>query len=195
MSVLNRDRYYWGAKGGVTLSGGEPLMQAQFVVELLRHCNDAYIDVCVETSGCVSQQTLTAVLPYVQWFFIDVKHMDRRRHIEGTGADNELILNNIRWLAGNPEWSGRLILRMPVIPDFNDSLENAHATASFMKECGLDEISLLPFHRLGASKHHQLGMEYKFENLSATNIEKLRPLAEVYKAREISCYLGSNTPF
>jgi pyruvate formate lyase activating enzyme len=84
---------------------------------------------------------------------------------------------------------------MPVIPGFNDSLENAQATASFMKECGLTEISLLPFHRLGASKHHQLGKKYRFESLPATKPEELSPLAEVYKAWGIRCYMGSDTPF
>jgi len=195
MSILNRDRYYWGEKGGVTLSGGEPLMQKQFVVELLRRCHEAYIEACVETSGYVSQQTLDAVLPYVQWCFIDVKHMDSRRHREATGMDNETILNNIRWLASNHNWVGRLMLRMAVIPGFNDSAENAQATASFMKECGLDEIGLLPFHRLGASKHQQLGTKYKFEHLPATKLEELSSLAEIYKAEGIKCYLGSDTPF
>lgn len=194
MAILNRDRYYWGPQGGVSLSGGEPLMQKHFVLELLRRCHDAYIGACVETSGYVSRQTLESVAPYVQWFFIDVKHMDSRRHIEGTGVDNETILNNIRWLAKS-NWGGRLLLRMPVIPGFNDTTENAQATASFMKECGLNEINLLPFHRLGASKHQQLGLQYGYENLPATKPEALNPLAEIYKAEGLKCYLGSNTPF
>lgn len=195
MKVLTRDRCYWGSKGGVTLSGGEPLMQKNFVVELLRRCHEAYIGACVETSGHVPRATLEAVAPYVQWFFIDVKHMDTLRHREGTGVDNKLILDNIRWLANHREWSGRLMLRMPVIPGFNDSFENARATASFMKECGLGEINLLPFHRLGSSKHHQLGTEYRFENLSATKPEDLSPLAEIYRLEGLKCYIGSNTPF
>lgn len=194
MSILNRDRYYWGPKGGVSLSGGEPLLQKQFAVELLRQCHESYIGACVETSGYVPRQTLEEVAPYVQWFFIDVKHMDPARHVEGTGVDNETILNNIRWLAAS-DWGGRLLLRMPVIPGFNDTFENAKATAAFMKECGLQEINLLPFHRLGASKHHQLGTEYRFEPIPATKPEQLTPLAEIYKAAGLRCYLGSNTPF
>jgi pyruvate formate lyase activating enzyme len=169
-------------------------MQKHFVMELLRRCHEAYIGACVETSAYVQRQTLEAVAPYVQWFFIDVKHMDPQRHIAGTGVDNGTILDNIRWLAGSG-WQGRVLLRTPVIPGYNDSLENALATASFMKECGLEEINLLPFHRLGASKHRQLGMEYRFETLPATKLEDLRPLAEVYGGEGVTCYLGAETPF
>lgn len=195
MKVLNRDRFYWGSEGGLTLSGGEPLMQKRFVVELLRRCHEASIGTCVETSGYVPRATLEAVAPHVQWFFIDVKHMDTIRHREGTGVDNEMILNNIRWLASDHEWSGRLMLRMPVIPSFNDSEENARATAAFMKECNLKEINLLPFHRLGSSKHEQLGSKYAFEDQPATAPEKLNPLAEIYRGEGITCYVGSNTSF
>lgn len=194
MKILNRDRFYWGSQGGVTLSGGEPLMQKQFVVELLRRCREDFITSCVETSGYVARDTLEAVMPYVQWFFVDIKHMDSRRHREGTGVGNETILSNIRCLAGSG-WPGRLLPRMPVIPGFNDSEENARATAAFLKECGLREINLLPFHRLGASKHRQLGMEYAYEDQAATKPEELKPLAAIYEEQGMSCYLGSATPF
>jgi pyruvate formate lyase activating enzyme len=194
MAILNRDRYYWGPKGGVSLSGGDPLMQGKFVTELLRRCNEAYINVCIETTANIPRKTLEAILPYVQWFFIDVKNMDSARHKEFTGVGNELILDNIRWLATSG-WNGKILLRMPVIPGFNDSAENALATAEFMKSVGMHEINLLPFHRLGASKYTQLGIKYSYDNQPARNPEDLKPLAEIYEAQGLKCYLGSNTPF
>ena len=194
MAILNRDRYYWGPQGGVSLSGGEPLVQRRFAVELLRRCQAAYIHTCVETSGYVGRQTLEEAARYVQWFFIDVKHMDPVCHREGTGVDNGIILDNIRWLAKSG-WPGRLMLRMPVIPGFNNTDRNAEATAGFMKECGLREINLLPFHRLGASKHEQLGRPYEFKDQPATNPEELQPLAAIYEKHGLTCYVGSNTPF
>jgi glycyl-radical enzyme activating protein len=194
MAILNRDRYYWGPKGGVSLSGGDPLMQGKFVTELLRRCNEAYINVCIETTANIPRRTLEAVAPYVQWFFIDVKNMDSKRHRQFTGVGNETILANIRWLASS-NWGGRILLRMPVIPGFNDSDENAQATAAFMKSCGLNEINLLPFHRLGASKYKQLGLDHAFEDQPAKTPEDLKPLAEVYQAQGLTCYIGSNTPF
>jgi pyruvate formate lyase activating enzyme len=194
LAILNRDRYYWGKKGGVTLSGGDPLMQGEFVEELLRRCNEVYINACVETTANIPRRTLEAISPYVQWFFIDIKNMDSKRHKEFTGVGNEKILENIRWLTGSG-WKGKILLRMPVIAGFNDSIENAQATAAFMKNCGLKEINLLPFHRLGASKYRQLGLEYAFEDQPACNLEDLEPLAAIYKAQGVKCYLGSNTPF
>jgi pyruvate formate lyase activating enzyme len=194
MAILGRDRDYWGPKGGVTLSGGEPLMQNQFATALLRRCHESFIDTCVETSGHVSRKVLQEVAQYVQWFFIDVKHMDPARHRDGTGVGNQTILDNIRWLCSN-QWSGRLLLRMPVIPGFNDTEQNAEATLAFLKECGLNEINLLPFHRLGASKHSQLGSRYEFEEQAAMKPEELEPLAAIYRRAGVQCYLGSDTPF
>jgi len=137
---------------------------------------------------------LEEVAQYVQWFFIDVKHMDPERHREGTGVDNRLILDNIRWLCGSG-WRGRLMLRVPVIPGFNDTEQNAEATLNFLQECGLTEINLLPFHRLGASKHSQLGLHYAFEEQPAMKPEELEALATIYRRAGVQCYLGSATPF
>jgi pyruvate formate lyase activating enzyme len=194
MKILQRDRNYWGSKGGLSLSGGEPLGQIEFVAKLLKRCNESYISVCVETSGCIPRKNIEAVMPYVQWFFIDVKNMDSERHKAGTGVGNELILSNIEWIAQSG-WKGRLFLRMPVIPGFNDSAENALATAKFMNKCGLKEINLLPFHRLGASKHEQLGMDYAFGDRQAMKPDELKPLAAIYAEQGVQCYLGSDTPF
>jgi len=90
---------------------------------------------------------------------------------------------------------GQRLLRMPVIPGFNDSLENAQATAGFMKHCGLNEINLLPFHRLGASKHEQLSMENPFNDRHAMKPSDLLPLATIYRNQGLNCSLGSSTPF
>jgi len=194
MRVLNRDRYYWGSEGGVTLTGGEPLLQEGFVLDLLERCHDAYVDTCVETSAYVPRSMLQAVLPYIQWLFVDIKHMDSAKHLEGTGVPNEPILDNIRWIASN-DWPGRMVLRMPVVPAFNDDVANAEATACFLAEIGQREINLLPFHRLGASKYEQLGMTYKYQDQASPDHDSLESLASIYAERGIACHLGAETPF
>jgi pyruvate formate lyase activating enzyme len=194
MQVFRRDRDYWGPEGGITLTGGEPLMQEEFVLQLLKSCHEAYIGACVETSGHVRRELLQAVLPYIQWLFVDMKHMDSGQHLQGTGVSNELILDNIRWIA-KTDWPGRMVLRMPVIPGFNDSIANVQATAAFLGEIGHREINLLPFHRLGASKYEQLGMTYAYAEQPAVAQDTLESLAAVYRQREITCHLGSDTPF
>ncbi len=194
MRVFNRDRCYWGSQGGVTLTGGEPLMQEEFVVDLLAHCEAAYIHTCVETSAYVSRSVLHAALPYIQWLFVDLKHMDSARHLEATGLPNHIILDNIRWIA-QTDWPGRLVLRMPVVPGFNDDVANALATAEFLAEIGQSEINLLPFHRLGASKYEQLGMTYGYAEQAAPDQASLESLAAVYRQEGITCHLAANTPF
>ncbi len=194
MRLLNRDRCYWGTSGGVTLSGGEPLLQHDFMLNLLQCCHAAYISAGVETNGYVPQSALQSILPFVQWLFIDLKHMDSAKHVEGTGVPNELILDNIRWIQSSG-WPGRMIIRSPLIPGYNDTAENAQATASFLTQVGLTEINVLPFHRLGASKYEQLGMPYDYAGQGLQSPTILESLAQVYRAQGITCYVGAETPF
>lgn len=194
MRLFNRDRCYWGPEGGITFSGGEPLLQQEFMLKLLERCNEAYISTCVETNAYVPRPVLQSVLPFVQWLFIDIKHMDSAKHSEGTGVPNELILDNIRWIRSS-SWPGRLIIRMPIIDGYNDTAKNAQATADFLKEVSLNEINLLPFHRLGASKYEQLGLAYDYADHAVHAPETLEPLARVYRMQGITCYLGPDTPF
>jgi glycyl-radical enzyme activating protein len=194
MRILGRDRCYWGSRGGVSLTGGEPLMQDEFVLDLLERCHGAYIDTCVETSAYVPRVVLQYALPYIQWLFVDIKHMNSAKHLQGTGASNELILDNIRWIA-NTNWPGRMMLRMPVVPGFNDDVANAQVTAAFLAEIGQSEINLLPFHRLGTSKYEQLGMTYEYAGRAAVAQESVESLAFVFRQQGILCHLGANTPF
>lgn len=194
MRVFNRDRCYWGSEGGVTLTGGEPLMQEKFVVDLLTRCEAAYLHTCVETSAYVSRKVLQAALPHIRWLFVDLKHMDSAKHFEGTGVPNQTILDNVRWIARS-DWPGHLVLRMPVVPGFNDDVANAVATAGFLTEIGQSEINLLPFHRLGASKYEQLGMTYEYAEKTCPAQESLESLISIYRQQGIICHLGANTPF
>ncbi len=194
MRIFGRDRCYWSAEGGVTLSGGEPLMQKEFALKLLERCHNAYITTCVETNAYVSRKSLESVLPFVNWLFIDIKHMDPRKHEEGTGVPNKPILDNIRWLASSG-WAGRIIIRVPIIPDYNDTTDNARATAEFLTHAGLNEINLLPFHRLATSKYEQLGLPYKYQYRAAEDPAPLQSLADVYRKYGVTCHLGSDTPF
>ena len=120
--------------------------------------------------------------------------MDSGRHREGTGVPNELILDNLRWIS-RTNWPGRLVVRTPVVPGFNDTVANAEATAECLAEIGLSEINLLPFHRLGASKYEQLGMSYEYAEQPAVGQEALEALAAVYREKAITCHLGADTPF
>lgn len=194
MKVLSRDRQYWGGKGGVTFSGGEALTQKEFLLSALKQCQEVYIHTAIETTAYAPTATFLEVFKYVDFAFIDVKNMDSNRHKEKTGVNNELILKNIAILATS-DWKGRLILRMPVIRDYNDSDENIMMLAEFMKKIGLYEINILPFHRLGDSKWTQLGMTYKYRDEKPTSPEVMDHIQEYFLEQRIACYKGHETPF
>ncbi len=194
MRVFKRDCSYWGQEGGITFTGGEPLLQKDFLMEVLQSCTDACISACVETNAYVPWPVLNSVLPIIDWLFIDIKHMDSARHADATGVPNEPILENIRHVASTAK-RPRTVIRVPVIPGFNDMVENMEATARFVKEVGLSEINLLPFHRLGASKYTQLGLTYDYAETAIQPVENLDLLAAACVNQGVSCYLGADTPF
>ena len=134
------------------------------------------------------------MLPWTDWLFVDLKQMDAEAHRAGTGAGNELILRNLTTVA-TAAWPGRLIVRAPVVPGFNDTAENLEATAAFVAELGLAEVNLLPFHRLGASKYEQLGLAYPYAHVPALSGKDLQIPAEIFAAAGLRCYVGDTTPF
>lgn len=194
MEIFNRDRQYWGQGGGVTFSGGEPFIQKDFLLEVLKKCKKAFIHTAIETTAHVATQVLLDTFRYVDFAFIDIKHMDSQKHKEKTGVGNELILNNIAALA-NSDWKGRLVLRMPVIRNYNDTDENVMSIIRFMKKLGLFEINILPFHRLGDSKWKQLGLNYLYSDEEGTSEEKLDHIQDLFLDERIACYVAHDTLF
>ncbi len=194
MKILLRDQGYWGKDGGATFTGGEPLQQKEFLLAVLEKCRSKYIHTAVETSAYAETETFLAVQKLTDWMFIDLKHMDGAAHERETGVSNEMILKNIT-AAASAAWDGRLVIRVPVIPGFNDDRENLAATAAFMKRNGLDEVNLLPFHRLGSSKYTQLGLKYKYAGTDAPSAERMARAAAIFEAAGLRCSLGSQTPF
>jgi pyruvate formate lyase activating enzyme len=126
--------------------------------------------------------------------FIDIKHMDSATHRAATGVGNELILRNME-AAASTAWDGRLIIRVPVVPEYNDTAENLKATAAFVAGLGLREVNLLPFHRLGKSKYDQLGLTYEHADQQSPSGEAMRSHRRLFKRAGLHCYVGSETPF
>lgn len=194
MEILARDRHFWAGKGGVTFSGGEPFSQKEFLLATLKACKAVYIHTAIETSGYTTTENYLEVMKYIDFAFNDLKHTDPIIHKEKTGVSNELILKNISALA-NSNWKGRLVLRSPVIENFNDTVENMRAIAAFMNKNGLTEFNLLPFHRLGDSKWKQCGMEYPYSFYVSTPEATMNKLAKILRDCGIKTYIGSGTPF
>ena len=159
--------FYRKGGGGVTLSGGEALVQWEAAAETLRLCRSNYINTCLETSAFAPWEHLWAVAQFCNTVFVDLKHMDSQRHEEGTGVPNEQILENIQQLCRElPKRGGKVILRLPLIPGYNDREADVLAAARFA--AGLEghlEINLLPYHDLGRSKYEMIGQDYPMPEL------------------------------
>lgn len=156
LKVVEQDAaFYTRSSGGLTLSGGEPLMQGEFALALLRDARRRRIKTAVETCGLVPWKTLEVVAPYLNYVLYDIKHMDAGAHAEQTGSSNETILENFRRLALlDPD--KQILARTPVIPGFNDSEKAITAIAKFLKPYDNVRYEMLPYHRLGTQKYHFL---------------------------------------
>ena len=151
--------FYRKGGGGVTLSGGEVLLQWEVASETLRLCRTNYINTCIETSAFAPWAHLWQVAQYCHTVFVDLKHMDSEKHREQTGVPNELILENIQKLCqALPQRGGRVIVRLPLIPGCNDGAEDVAAAARFVGSLpNRPEMNLLPYHNLGESKYGMIG--------------------------------------
>ena len=149
--------FYRRSGGGLTLSGGEALLQADFAARLLQAAKSEGISTAVETCGAVPWAEFEKVLPYADTFLYDLKCMDGKEHKKYTGMSNELILDNAVKLA---RCGVDLIFRVPVVPGINDSESNIKETAQFARFCNARYLELLPYHPLGTAKYEMLGMAY-----------------------------------
>lgn len=154
--VLADKLFFDGSGGGMTISGGEPLMQPAFTAALFQAAHENDIHTAIETCNFASREVVDKVYAHVDLALCDIKHMDSRVHQAITGVPNEVILDNIRYL--NKVLKKPMIIRVPVVPGYNGVLENISATAKFVaEELGTDvPLQLLPYHRLGESKGQSL---------------------------------------
>ncbi|MGL5656005.1 MAG: (2S)-3-sulfopropanediol dehydratase activating enzyme [Fusobacteriaceae bacterium] len=192
--ILKDKSYYNRSGGGVTVSGGDPILQSDFVSELLKKCKEEEIHTCFESSFYGEWDDAEKILPYTNLVISDIKHMDTVIHKKHTGVNNDKILSNLKRLSKK---NIEFILRIPVIPNVNDSMENIEATADFIiNELGnkIKTLQLLSFMRLGEEKYHSLGMPYKMKNIEIdrnTFQEHVAKIANYFNARGIKCTIGT----
>lgn len=178
--VLKDRVYFRRSGGGITLSGGESLCQPDFAGALLRAAKECGLDTAMESMGCAEYSVIDGILEYLDTYLMDIKHVDCEKHREFTGRSNELMMENAKKIAA----SGRtnLIIRVPVIPGFNDTPGEIAAIAAFAgKLPGVRKLHLLPYHRLGQDKYAALGREYTMADavpLEKNRIEELKAASE-----------------
>lgn len=158
--------------GGVTFSGGEPLMQASALINLLKECGKLSIHRTVDTSGFAPTSIILEVAEHTDLFLIDLKLMDDTAHEKYTGVSNELILKNIRTLAEN---KAKITIRIPLIPGINDHEENIKSTAIFVSSLPSDiTVEVLPYHSIASSKYNKLHMNYPGKDIPPSSKNDLQ---------------------
>lgn len=184
-AALQDEPFYEESGGGVTLSGGEPLLQPKFALALLKTLKGHGIHTAIETTGFAAPEVLQDVLPYLDLLLFDIKHWDETKHMEGTGVSNQPILRNMQYAIG----AGKEVLpRLPVIPGYNDSPADARGFARRLQETGARCVQLLPFHQLGENKYRMLGRNYSLADKKALHPEELEDFRQVFLKEGIAAF-------
>lgn len=186
---LNKDNiHYKRSGGGITLSGGEPLSQPNFAVELLKACKEKGWHTAIETTAFTSQNVLDQVLPWLDLVLLDIKHTDDLKHQEFIGQSNEMILSNARYIG---QFGVPMIIRVPVVPSFNDEIYEIKDIAAFAKGIkGVKEINLLPYHRMGENKYEYLNYDYRMRGIEPPTKEKMLSLKNIVEETGLICKIG-----
>ena len=191
IKTVEQDRqYYQRSGGGLTLSGGESLCQPKFARDLLRAAKERGINTAMESMGCASYEVIEQILPYLDTYLMDIKHTNSAKHKEFTGRSNELMLENAKKIAESGMTN--LVIRVPVIPGFNERVDEIQSIAKFSENLpGVTKIHLLPYHRLGQDKYEGLGREYLMGDVLPPTNEHMKRLQEaVTRTTKLDCQIG-----
>ena len=185
--VMQDEAFYRQSGGGVTLSGGEPLVQIDFVESLCTALHEKGVSIAVETSGYAEQATFIRLLKAVEILLFDIKHYDAIKHKQYTGVSNEKILSNLALAVS----SGKPVTaRIPVIPNFNEILKDMYGFGFLLNELGIKQVNLLPFHNLGENKYHLLNKQYEMEKVEALHKENLAQHIEILARLGLDATIG-----
>ncbi len=177
VEILRDVPFFDQSGGGVTFTGGEPLAQPEFLLELLQRCKEQHIHTTVDTSGHTAWENLQAAHPYIDLFLYDLKLVDEPRHIQYTSVTNRLLLSNLRRLS---EARAQIMVRIPLLPGINDDDESVHELGAFLA-ClpSLVGVALMPYHTIGTAKYAALGMTYKPSDLQPPTREQVDKVEKV----------------
>jgi pyruvate formate lyase activating enzyme len=183
--IIARDKqFYKNSGGGVTFSGGEPLMQPAFLLDALQKCKDLGIHTAVETCGWATKKVFEDIMPYTDLFLFDLKLIDPALHEEYTGQSNEVVLENLAFLDSQ---GADIEIRFPVVPGITDTPDNLQAISDVMVKFGLKKIRLEPYHSLGAEKYREHGMEFLLHDIGQYTPAQIHTVSEFFRERGLIC--------
>lgn len=187
--VLRDELFYKNSGGGVTISGGEPFCQYEFLMEFLKILKEKNINTTVDTNFYIDWEKIQAVMSYVDLFLVDLKTINDDNHIKFTGVSNRLILDNIKKLS---ETEKDFWIRISIIPDVNNFSSEINNIISFIKTIeNCNKIQLLPFHQSGKHKYKCLGLDYEFLDCSAIDNDEMEKIKSIFEKNNINIKVGS----
>ncbi len=180
MFEILKDRlFYEESGGGVTFSGGEPLYQIDFLVEILKKCKEEELNTCIDTSGFASAKSIKRVIPYTDLFLFDIKHMNDAEHIRFTGVSNKPIFRNLEILI---EAGANIVIRYPLIPGINDSQRNLSEMMNFFeKHRELKKIDILPYHNIASHKYEDLNKINRMKYVQEPDAEYVEFVKKLFR--------------
>lgn len=187
MEVLQDEEFYDESNGGVTFSGGEPLLQHAFLLEILKACKAKGIHTAIDTTGYTASDKLKELIPYVDLFLFDIKHMNREAHLNLTGVDNDLIMKNLQLLSDEGK---HVIIRFPVVPEWNDSIEDLTAMKQLLAELRIKELNLLPYHKTGRGKYERFNIAEKAKKILEPSAEYVLELKQLLESEKLHVKIG-----
>jgi len=187
---IQKDRiFYEYSNGGVTLSGGEPTFQLDFIKMLLKKCKELHLHTALDTCGYFKWQKFKRIIPYIDLILYDIKHLNLAKHKKYTGAGNKLILENLHNIVKR---NIPVQIRMPLIPGINDSLVNIKNTAKFIADLGITSIEILSYHDYGISKYKRLGKQYLLADIGAPTQGKKQQVRELMNLYGLNVEFGES---
>ena len=189
MNEILKDKIFFEeSDGGVTFSGGEPLMQSEFLIQLLKECNSTGIHSAVDTSGYADTEIINQVAPHTDLFLYDLKLMNDDDHQKYTGVSNQVILRNLSEL---DQMGKKLIVRIPIVPDITDSDENLYAIRGFISYLNnLIEVDLLPYHRAGEGKYKKYNLDNKMTDTQSPDTKSLEEVKQIFSGLKCRVRIG-----
>jgi pyruvate formate lyase activating enzyme len=177
LAILEKERVFINhSKGGVTFSGGEPMMQFDFLLEALKACKENGYHTAVDTSGFSTSEKFKKIIPFTDLFLFDIKHLDNLKHKEFTGVQNEVILRNYQLIA---ERGNDLMVRIPIVPGLNDDINHLALLKQYImkeKNDNLKMINLLPYHKIGSSKYKKFNIPNKMADAKQPSAERMKEI-------------------
>lgn len=183
--VMQDEVFYEESGGGITLSGGEFLTQPDFAMHLLLASKEQGLHTCCETTGFAKFEIFSQIIQYLDIILFDVKHWNTKAHKEGTGVSNQLPLANIKYAI---EIGKDVLPRIPVIPAYNNTIEDALHLAELLHSIGTTRCQLLPFHQFGENKYHLLDCPYDYQNIPSLHKEDLSAYQQVFIDHHIDAF-------